>query len=132
MAPGAGRARTSPFCGSAERDWFVYDPARAPGGYEDRGARGAPNGKALPAGELKSATSKGPSLGWLRSTIHCLHCGASGLGFIRVGQGEPTPSAAGWKPPLPAGFDCEAETKKPNVGIANGRLAMVAITGMLF
>ena len=130
--PGAGWVQTSLFCGLAKKGLFVHDPSRAPGGYEDGGALGVPNGRALPAGELKSATSKGPSLGWLRSIIHCLHCGASGLGFIRIGQGEPTPSAAGWKPPLPAGFDGEAETKKPNVGIANGRLAMVAIIGMLF
>ena len=128
MAPGAGRARTSLFCGSAEKDWFVYDPARAPGGYEDRGARGAPNG--MPAGELKSATSEGAPPGGLRSTLYCRQCGASGLSFIRIGQGEPTPSDVGWKPPLPAGLDGEAETKKPNVGIAKGRLARVTAIQM--
>ena len=81
------------------------------------------------AGDL-AATSKAPSLGWLRGITYCLHCVASGLGFNRIGQGELTPSAVGWKPPSPAGFVGEAEMMEPNVGIAKGRLARVAIIGM--
>ena len=38
----------------------------------------------------------------------------------------------GWKPPLLSGLEGGAKTKELNAEIVNGRLAMVAIIGMLF
>merc|ERR1712151_1078760 len=79
-----------------------------------------------------AAISKVPALGWIQIVIYCLYVEAAGLGFNYIGQGEATPGDVDWKPPLLAGFEGEAKTKKLNAEIANGRLAMVAIIGMFF
>merc|ERR1712217_200021 len=52
--PGAGWVQIFLFCGLVEKGLFAFDPARAPGDYENGGVLGVPNGSTLPAGETKT------------------------------------------------------------------------------
>ena len=76
-----------------------------------------------------AAISKVPGAGWLQIIAYCLFCEASG-GLAT--QEDLEPGNFGWKPPLLTSADPENRKKRLNAEIANGRLTMMAIIGMLF
>merc|ERR1712060_458424 len=51
--PAAGLTQMFLFCGAVEKGLFEYDPARAPGDYENGGVLGVPNGSTLSDAETK-------------------------------------------------------------------------------
>merc|ERR1712039_1128940 len=51
--PGAGWIQIFLFCGTVEKAFFVYDPTRAPGDFENAGVLGVPNGSTMPEGDAK-------------------------------------------------------------------------------
>merc|ERR1712113_983812 len=51
--PAAGLTQMFLFCGAVEKGLFEYDPARAPGDYENGGVLGVPNGSRLADAEMK-------------------------------------------------------------------------------
>merc|ERR1712151_1245606 len=51
--PAAGLTQMFLFCGLVETGLFQYDPARAPGDYENGGVLGVPNGSPLSDAETK-------------------------------------------------------------------------------
>merc|ERR1712039_1080558 len=73
------------------------------------------------------AVSKVPAAGWLQIVAYFGFCEFSG-GFEDYKTG--TPGDYGWK--MLSSDDPAEKTKKLSAEIANGRLAMVAIMGMLF
>merc|ERR1719221_1713145 len=83
---------------------------------------GIPNGLA--------AISKVPTAGWVQILLWGLICEGAGGGLDAQLKGEP--GNLGWKPPLLASDDAELKTKRLNVELANGRLAMMAIIGMFY
>merc|ERR1719487_2748407 len=74
-----------------------------------------------------AAVSKVPTLGWAQIAAYFGFCEFSG-GFEDYKSG--TPGDYGWK--VLTSDDPAEKTKKLSAEIANGRLAMVAIMGMLF
>merc|ERR1712050_28437 len=74
-----------------------------------------------------AAVSKVPGAGWLQIIAYMGFCEFSG-GFDDYKSG--TPGDYGWT--VLTSSDPEAKTKKLSAEIANGRLAMAAIMGMLF
>merc|ERR1740122_277357 len=73
------------------------------------------------------AFSKVPLLGWVQIVIYCAVCEVSGINS----RGE-NPGQFNFKPPFLTSDDPELKTKRLNAGLANGRLAMMAIIGMFF
>jgi hypothetical protein len=51
--PSAGWIQIFLFCGTVEKAFFVYDPTRAPGDFENAGVLGVPNGSTMPEGDAK-------------------------------------------------------------------------------
>jgi len=77
-----------------------------------------------------AAIGKVPFLGWIQIIIYCFLC-EGGAGYD-ADVNERTPGDMGWKPPLFSNNDPDTKTRRLNVELANGRLAMVAIIGMFF
>merc|ERR1711997_248692 len=73
------------------------------------------------------AISKVSIGGWVQIVAYMGFCEASG----RNSRGD-APGDFGWKPPLLASNDPATKTRRLNVELANGRLAMMAIIGMFF
>eukprot|EP00913_Durusdinium_trenchii_P006844 g6435.t1 len=158
--PAAGWTQIFLFLGLVEKGIYTYDPTRSPGDFKSAGVLGAPNGSTMngrvamfatmgfilpeyfrfpgylsPAKGLKfadvpnglAALSKVPLTGWIQIF---LFCGMVDFGLYRQTQLNAgilgVPNASG---PM---SDAEGRKRKLNSELANGRLAMVAITGMLF
>merc|ERR1719222_322471 len=73
------------------------------------------------------ALAKVPALGWAQIIGYCFVCEFSGLS---EDYENGTPGDYGWK--VLTSDDPEIKKKKLNAELANGRLAMVAIMGMMF
>jgi len=87
--------------------------------YED-----IPNGLA--------AISKVPGFGWFQIIAYCLFCESTGGFGYNSDSSKVEPGNCGWKPPFLATENKELRSRRLNVELANGRLAMMAIIGMFF
>ncbi|CAE8612232.1 unnamed protein product [Polarella glacialis] len=78
-----------------------------------------------------AAISKVPGLGWFQIIAYAAFCEIN-AGYDADINKRNEPGNMGWRPPLLSGRDPEARKRSLASEIANGRLAMMAIMGMLF
>ncbi|CAE8710582.1 unnamed protein product [Polarella glacialis] len=78
-----------------------------------------------------SAISKVPGLGWFQIIAYAAFCEIN-AGYDADINKRNEPGNMGWRPPLFSGSDPETRKRRLASELANGRLAMMAIVGMLF
>ena len=71
-----------------------------------------------------------PTAGWAQILVHCWYIEVSGFSSDGPDGTEGTPGDFGFK--VLASSDLEAKAKELRAELATGRLAMMAIIGMLF
>ncbi|CAE8607367.1 unnamed protein product [Polarella glacialis] len=110
--------------GSAWGDWalFTDSPLRA---FENELGAQAPLGFFDPLGLTKDG------LGWFQIIAYAAFCEIN-AGYDADINKRNEPGNMGWRPPLLSGRDPEARKRSLASELANGRLAMMAIMGMLF